>query len=138
MAETNDNAKFKFSQEYSVAVPRAEHAYLVPVSDWERLKRAICKIVPTKNWFQAGAWLCTGISATSLIGVWQADSPSFHFKVVAWSVATSGAVLAVALFKLDTQQRQDVTQSAKSVTDEMLELEKSYAARADTNAAVEN
>lgn len=137
MEEPNDNTNFKFSQEYSVAAPRPKHAYLVPVSDWERLKRLICRIAPPKNWFQIGGSLVAGISVTSLVGIWQSDNPSFHFTVVAWTVAASGAILAIALFYLDGQQRQDITQSAKSVTDEMLEMEKTFTAQADAAVAAQ-
>jgi len=131
MTETNGEKKFKFSREFSVDVPPAGRAYFIPVTEWERLKRMIRQIVPPQNWFQAGGWLFAGIAATTLIGIWQSDNPSLHFKVVAWAVVLCGAIMAIALFCLDGQQRQDITQSAQSVIDEMIELENTYAAHTE-------
>lgn len=135
MAEPNDNKKFKFSREFSVDVPPTGRAYFIPVPEWERLKRSISKIAPTKNWFQAGGWLFLGIAITSFLGMLVTGDLSFRANTVSWAVVICFGVLAAALFYLDTQQRQDITQSVKSVTDEMLELEKSYAAQAETDSA---
>jgi hypothetical protein len=122
------------SRDYSIPVPRRERAYFIPASDWGRLKKMISRIAPPKNWFQIGASLCAGTCLTSILGLLGSDHPSFGFKLVAWIFILCGGILAITLFYLDSQQRQDLTQSANDVTDEMRQLENSNAAVPPQNA----
>jgi hypothetical protein len=130
-----DENRITVSRDYSIPLPRNERAYFISVTEWERLKRMIDKIVPPKNWFQAGAWLFLGIAITSFLGILGIGDLSFRPNIVSWAVLVCFGVLAAALFYLDTQQRQDITQSAQSVIDEMLEMEKPYGTRPDGDAA---
>ena len=117
------------TRDYAVALPRRERAYLIPASEWNRVKRMVSRIVPPKNWFQVGWSLCAGNCASAVF--WLLGLPndvSFRLRVVGWSSAICSLVLGIALFYLDGQQRQDITRSSSEVTNEMTELEKLYAA----------
>src|ERR1700722_17072071 len=129
--------KIDVSRKYSVSIPRIEQAYFIPVTEWARLKRMISKIAPPWNWFQGGAWLCTGIAITALLGIFGKSDLSLQANAFSWLIVGCFGVAALALFTLDIRQRQEITYSAKSVTDEMLELEKTYAPPSEDNAAQE-
>jgi hypothetical protein len=136
-AGTKEKRNITVSREYSLPLPRSEQAYMIPASEWGRLKRMISKIAPPRNWFQAGGWLFLGIAITSFLPMLGAGDFSFHRNIVPWAAIVCFGVLAAALFYLDTQQRQDITQSSKTVIDEMLALEGMYAAPADPDPTVE-
>lgn len=121
MAETQ---KMKFSREFAVEVPATAPVLYFEHSDWKRLKKMISKIVPPKEWFKVGASLCAGAAIASATNLIQVDTPSFRFSLVAWVTIIAGGILALALYFLDGQQRNDIRQSTQSILDEMSELEK--------------
>jgi len=133
--------KITFSRDYSVALPRGERAYMIPASEWERLKRMVSRIVPAKEWFLVAASICIGIFVSAvfaLIGFsasW--NSVPMWAKAIASSAAVCALVLSIGLFYLDTQQRGDIKESTNEVTSEMEEIEKACrAAEADDDPGV--
>jgi hypothetical protein len=123
------------TRNFHIALPPGERAYIIPVSEWERMKKMVIKIAPRRDWFIAAASACVGVCATAafcLIGL-----APFWKEVPAWakatgcSVAASTAVLALALFYLNKQQTVDINESAEDVFRELEQLEKSCQARAE-------
>ncbi len=126
----NDTGPFTFTRDYSVPRPRSEQAYLIPASEWERLKRMIRRIAPAQNWFQVGASVCAGVFFTavfSLVSFSQSKEVPQWAKIVAWVCIFCGALLTIALVAVDKQQTQQITVSANDVLEEMTQLEASHA-----------
>jgi hypothetical protein len=121
--------KITFSREYSVSLPSGETAYIIPASEWERIKRIVGRIVPPKNWFVVAGSICAGVFVSAvfcLIGfaaAWN-NVPTWA-KAVTGSAMVCAVVLSVGLFYLDTQQRGDIRESTGDVTREMERLEQS-------------
>jgi hypothetical protein len=116
-----------FSRDYSVGLPRGEKAYMIPASEWNRVKRMVGRIVPPKNWFQVGGSICIGIAFTAIfciVGFAASKDVPFWAKLVSWSATICGTVLGFGLFYLDSQQRTNIVQSTDDVTHEMEELER--------------
>jgi hypothetical protein len=110
---------------------------MIPASEWGRLKRMISKLVPPKNWFQAGGWLFLGIAITSRLAMLGTGDLSLHKNTVSWATIVCFGVLAAALFYLDRQQRQDIAQSSRTIIDEMVALEGMYAAPTEPDTGAE-
>jgi hypothetical protein len=127
MAEPNENRKITVSREFSVAAPQSERAYPIPSSEWERLKRAISRLAPQQNWYQAGGWLCAGVSITSFISIFGSDSLlSTNSPVVEWVAAISGGLLAAVLLYFDSQQRQSIAETAQNIVEDMSHIERMF------------
>lgn len=126
---SEDKPKFVISPDYQLYSLKPEGVYPVPESDWDRVKRMVCEIIPVRSWFQAAAATFFGVFVSALFAL---VSFSEYKNVPSWALVTTwsgfvvGLVLAVALFLLDQQQRESVSRSAQSVVAEMELLEKGY------------
>jgi|ERR1700722_1620203 len=126
MNEPKEEPKIRVSQEYSVTLPQNRNAYMVLITDWQKIKRMIRKMVPQQNWYQICASLSAGVALTTLVGFVLADNPTEHFKIVTGFVLLASCLFAIGLFALDAQQRKYVSESSSNVLEEMDELEKLY------------
>ena len=132
--------KITFTRDFSVALPRGEQAYMIAVSEWNRVKRMVERIVPAKNWFVVAGSICAGVFFSAvfcLIGFAASNDVPVWARSVGWSAAICALVLSASLFYLDSQQRADIRESTDDVTQEMERIEKSCLSEPDERAAPE-
>jgi hypothetical protein len=116
-----------FSRDYNVAAPRPERAYLIPASEWDRLKRMVKGMASGKDWFVVTGSICVGIFVSAvfcLIGFspsW--DNVPMWAKAISLSAALCSLVLGIALFVLSNQQTGKAKESSSEITTEMERLE---------------
>ena len=139
MANQNDGSikaeqekqRITFTRDYSVSVPRGEQAYVIPASEWTRIKRMVARIAPAKNWFEIAGSICAGIFVSGIFCLLSfaasKEVPSFA-RVVAWVATVCGVLLSCALYYLSSQQRTSIAASAQDVAHEMENLEGLYRA----------
>jgi hypothetical protein len=114
------------SQRFSISLPQGATAYPIAVATWERLKRDILRITPAKHLYESAGWVCAGVAITTFLAMFMPSAVSAYTKVISWAVIFCFGVLAIALLALDSQQRENVSKSAKIVVDEMCETEKMF------------
>lgn len=128
MTEPDEHRKITVSREFSVAAPQSERAYPIPASEWGRLKKAISRIAPHQNWYQAGGWLFAGVCVTTLIS-WLASDHTERFGrpgVVEWVAIISGGLIALVLLFVDSQQRKSIAETAQSIVEDMSHIEEMF------------
>jgi len=124
--QTEMSRKVSFTREFSAFLPGGVTAFVIPATEWNRVKRMIARITPAKTWFVVAGSICAGvgISAVScLIGFASAKDVPTWAKAVSWGSLCTGVVLCIGLFYLDSQQRSDISYSTKEVLKEMEQLE---------------
>lgn len=124
----DDGAKggITVSREFSVAVPKDEGGYLIPRSDWNRIRSMIRRIAPIENWFQVSASICAGVALSagfSLLGFASSKDVPTWAKLADWCAMICGIILSMALFALDAKQQKYTVQKTSDVTDEMERIE---------------
>jgi hypothetical protein len=115
-----------FTRDYSVGLPRGETAYMIPATEWNRIKKMIKRLVPAKDWFVVAGSVCAGVFFSAvfcLIGFAASNNVPVWAKAVAWSASVCALLLGACFFYLDTQQRSNLKESTNDVTLEMEQLE---------------
>jgi|ERR1700722_494396 len=128
MPEANEGRQITVSREFSVAAPQSERAYPIPASEWDMLKIKISRIAPPQNWYQAGGWLCGGISITSLLSWLTSDnSATSRSSTIQLAAFLCGALLAAVLLYVDKQQRHSTAETAQNIVEDMSHIERMFA-----------
>lgn len=117
------------NQQYSIDVPTAKKAYIVPQAEWQRVRRLVKDLAPYHNLFRTLWPLCAGISV-SMIGIlftlWTAaiTVPAWVWTLT-WTVAAAALVAGIICFYSDFQHRKSVQHGLDGVLEEMTALEQS-------------
>src|SRR5438094_661645 len=93
---------FRVSQDYTILEPKSGPAFIIPCSDWERLKKRLGR-VSTPPWFfenVAPAFAGVGLTMVVSILVGMLPSPSDHPNalVIAWSVFVVAMLCSILSF----------------------------------------
>lgn len=116
-----------------------QNAFPIKVGEWRKIKRNVTRIIPHRRIFENLAYVCFGISGSSLISLITFFTIEQSLK--AWVIPTFIAmfvgsfILAIALLILDNQQTKIMTLSTTKIIEEMEELEGNYCFPMEENLA---
>ena len=65
---TEQRASFKVSRDYEVVRPGTEKAYMVPISEWDNLRKKVDRMESGGSMFHTIGAVLLGIAGTALVG----------------------------------------------------------------------
>ena len=127
---TEQTPPFHISYKYEVVPLKKERGYLIPISDWEYLKKRVKLIKSVDSIFHTIGSILLGVAGSAFLAALTLPKAITHVGsstiLVCWAVF--GVTLTSGLLSLHfaSQQRKVVTCSKDGVLDEMDRLEHKY------------
>ena len=117
---------FIISHKWEIKRPETEEAYLVPQSDWTRLRRRIERLKSPSTIFLSIGYSLLGVAATALASAITFLSSGDYKSSIFWAIFSASFVGSVLCLYFNRYQRKQEASSRDDILDCMSEIEEKY------------
>lgn len=114
------------SHKWEIKRPGKEEAYLVPQSDWTRLRRRVERLKSPSRIFLSIGYLLLGMAATALIGVISLIGSGDYKPVICLAIFATTSICGGLCLFLNRYQRKQEISSRQDILDCVIEIEEKY------------
>ncbi|GAH58160.1 unnamed protein product [marine sediment metagenome] len=121
------------THKYDLEYPEMEEAYLVPKSDWNRLRKRIERIKPPPTLFLTIGSVLLGVAATAFIGVLTLPDINGYKPLVCWAVFAVASVCGGFSLFFYRRERTRYTSANTDIIEYIDEINEKYPKHTDTS-----
>lgn len=116
------SSPIQFAQKYNILTPVEENAYMIPISDWNRLQEKIKQIDSTAGLlFHTIGSVLLGVAGSALVGALTSQN-----QIPCWAIFAVSLISGLLSLYFASQQRQLDIYSKDDVLKEIHRIEQRY------------
>jgi len=125
---SEQRASFNVSRDYEVVRPGIERAYVVPISDWDNLRKKVDRVESGGSMFHTIGAVLLGIAGTAFFGALLLPETAVQFgvptRVLCWALFTVTLISGLLCLYFASRQPKMVANCKEDVLSEMDRVEK--------------
>lgn len=114
------------SHKWEIKRPGKEEAYIVPKSDWIRLRKRVQRIKSPSRIFLSVGYLLFGVAGTALISAISLIGSGDHRSLIYWAIFAITSICGGVCLLFNRYQRKQETSLKEDALDCMSEIEEKY------------
>jgi hypothetical protein len=117
---------FIVSQQFKVAQPYEQNAFLISSDDWGRIKKECLRIRPYHSVFNNIGFASIGLAGSAFFAALTSSEVITSSKMIFWALFLVFIITAILSFYYSHLQRRDTITSTNDILEDMECIEKKY------------